>query len=435
MKSLIIASNRSGGGKTTFTLALMNSLIKKGFDVQGFKVGPDYIDGAFHKFITGKPSRNLDIFLMGNDGVEHTYSKGKGDLGVIEGVMGLYDGKGIDTFGSTYHVSKELNDMPILLVITPGAQSVTLCAELNGLINFKKANIVGVVLNSISESYYTLLKAAIEKNCNLKVFGFIPKDENLNLKSRHLGLVQSVEVDNLREKINYASKLLEENINLNGLIDEFKEYKAKGMNYNLKNKGIKIGVAKDKAFSFYYEENLELLKEVGEITYFSPLKDKELPKNLDFLYFGGGYPEIFKEELSKNESMRKSIKTALDNGMGCFGECGGLMYLTENIEGYDMVGFFKGNSEMTKRLQRFGYAKVTLCNEEACYSINCHEFHKSKVNLEENKVYKVEKENYLGNKSEWSCGYKKNNVIAGYPHVNFLGNIEFFKEVIGYKNY
>lgn len=434
MKSLIISSNKSGGGKTTFTLGLMNLLIKKGFDVQGYKVGPDYIDGAFHNFITGKPSRNLDLFLMGEEKLQYTYSKGSGDLGIIEGVMGLYDGKGIDTFSSTYHVSKVLNDMPILLVITPGAQSVTLCAEINGIINFKGANVVGVVLNSISKSYYMLLKAAIEKNCNIKVFGYIEKDEKLSLKSRHLGLVQSVEVNNLKEKIDYCSSIIEKNIDIDGLLYEFKSIEYKNESLNIEYKNINIGIALDEAFSFYYEENIEILKKIGNLVYFSPLHDEELPKNLDFLYLGGGYPEIFKEKLSKNKTMRNSIKKELENGLRCFAECGGLMYLTESIDGYDMVGFFNGKSEMTEKLQRFGYATLVL-KDRKDLTINCHEFHKSKVNLNENKVYKVTKENFLGKKIHWTCGYEKNNTIAGYPHVNFLGNIEFLKEVIGYKNY
>lgn len=434
MKSLIISSNKSGGGKTTFTLGLMNLLIKKGFDVQGYKVGPDYIDGAFHNFITGKPSRNLDLFLMGEEKLQYTYSKGSGDLGIIEGVMGLYDGKGIDTFSSTYHVSKVLNDMPILLVITPGAQSVTLCAEINGIINFKGANVVGVVLNSISKSYYMLLKAAIEKNCNIKVFGYIEKDEKLSLKSRHLGLVQSVEVNNLKEKIDYCSSIIEKNIDIDGLLHEFKSIECKNESLNIEYKNINIGIALDEAFSFYYEENIEILKKIGNLVYFSPLHDEELPKNLDFLYLGGGYPEIFKENLSKNKTMRNSIKKELENGLRCFAECGGLMYLTESIDGYDMVGFFNGNSEMTEKLQRFGYATLVL-KDRKDLTINCHEFHKSKVNLNENKVYKVTKENFLGKKIDWTCGYEKNNTIAGYPHMNFLGNIEFLKEVIGYKNY
>lgn len=434
MKSLIISSNKSGGGKTTFTLGLMNLLMKKGFDVQGYKVGPDYIDGAFHKFITGKPSRNLDLFLIGEDGVKYTYSKGSGDLGIIEGVMGLYDGKGIDTFASTYHVSKVLEDMPILLVITPGAQSVTLCAEINGIINFKGANVVGVILNSISKSYYMLLKAAIEKNCNIKVFGYIEKDENLSLESRHLGLVQSIEVSNLKEKIDYCSSIIEKNIDIDSLLNEFKSIESENKNLNIEYKNINIGIALDEAFSFYYEENIEILKKIGNLIYFSPLHDKEIPKNLDFLYLGGGYPEVFKEKLSKNKSMRDSIKKSLESGLRCFAECGGLMYLTKNIDGYDMVGFFDGNSEMTGKLQRFGYANLIL-KDNKNLTINCHEFHKSKVNLNEEKVYKITKENFLGKKVEWTCGYEKNNTIAGYPHVNFLGNIEFLKEIIGYKNY
>ena len=186
MKGLVISSNSSGGGKTTITLGIMKALMKKGFDVQGYKVGPDYIDPAFHSHITGKASRNLDLFLMGEEGVKASFSRGTGDLGIVEGVMGLYDGKGIDSQYSTAHVSKVLN-LPILLVITPKAQSATLCAELNGLLNFEKVNVAGVVFNNISENYYKLLKAAVEKNCNTKVFGYVPKNEKLSLKSRHLG--------------------------------------------------------------------------------------------------------------------------------------------------------------------------------------------------------------------------------------------------------
>lgn len=182
-------------------------------------------------------------------------------------------------------------------------------------------------------------------HCNLKVFGYIPKDEKLKLESRHLGLVQSVEVGNLHEKIDYLAKLIEENINLTEIIESFKEISKYDDNYHLENKNKKIAIAYDEAFRFYYKENIELLEEVGEVIYFSPLKDSKLPENIDFLYLGGGYPEVFKEELSKNTSMLKSIKQALDNGLNCYAECGGLMYLTENIDGVDMVGFLKGNSE------------------------------------------------------------------------------------------
>ena len=426
MKTLIISSNCSGGGKTTFTLGLMKALKNRSYDVQGYKVGPDYIDTGFHTEITGKVSRNLDLHLMGEEGVKASFSRGKGDLAVIEGVMGLYDGKGLDESCSTYSVSKVLDNSPILLVITPKAQSVTLCAEINGIKNFKNANIVGVVLNCISAGFYKLLKPAIEIHCGLKVFGYIPKDDELKLESRHLGLVQSVEVGNLNKKIDYLSEIIEKHIDLDGIIESFKEVKSFEDNYHLCKSNKRIAVAFDEAFRFYYKENLELLEEAGEVIYFSPLRDKKIPEDIDFLYLGGGYPEVFKETLSKNTEMLNSIKEALDNGLKCYAECGGLMYLTGNIDNVNMVGFLNGNSEMTKSLNRFGYATLLFKNIE----INCHEFHKSKVNLNEETMYDVIKTSYTGEKINWRCGYKKNNTLAGYPHVHFFGNLEFIKELL-----
>lgn len=426
MKTLIISSNCSGGGKTTFTLGLMKALKNRSYDVQGYKVGPDYIDTGFHTEITGKVSRNLDLHLMGEEGVKASFSRGKGDLAVIEGVMGLYDGKGLDESCSTYSVSKVLDNSPILLVITPKAQSVTLCAEINGIKNFKNANIVGVVLNCISAGFYKLLKPAIEIHCGLKVFGYIPKDDELKLESRHLGLVQSVEVGNLNKKIDYLSEIIEKHIDLDGIIESFKEVKSFEDNYHLSKSNKRIAVAFDEAFRFYYKENLELLEEAGEVIYFSPLRDKKIPEDIDFLYLGGGYPEVFKETLSKNTKMLNSIKETLDNGLKCYAECGGLMYLTGNIDNVNMVGFLNGNSEMTKSLNRFGYATLLFKNIE----INCHEFHKSKVNLNEETMYDVIKTSYTGEKINWRCGYKKNNTLAGYPHVHFFGNLEFIKELL-----
>lgn len=426
MKTMIISSNCSGGGKTTFTLGLMKALKNRNYDVQGYKVGPDYIDTGFHTEITGKVSRNLDLHIMGEEGVKASFSRGKGDLAVVEGVMGLYDGKGLDEECSTYSVSKVLDDSPIILVITPKAQSVTLCAEINGIKNFRNANIVGVVLNCISESFYSLLKPAIEMHCGLKVFGYVPKDDELKLESRHLGLVQSVEVEGLNKKINYLAELIEKYINLDEIIESFKDVKKFEDNYHLNRLNKKIAIAYDEAFRFYYKENLELLEEVGEVVYFSPIRDKKLPENIDFLYLGGGYPEVFKDQLSKNTDMLRSIKEALDKGLNCYAECGGLMYLTENIDSVNMVGFFKGNSEMTKRLNRFGYATLDFNN----IKINCHEFHKSKVNSNESTVYDITKTTYAGDKVSWKCGYKKKNTLAGYPHVHFFGNIEFIKELL-----
>lgn len=483
MKSIIISSNCSGGGKTTFTLGLMKALKNRNLDVQGYKVGPDYIDPAFHKEVTKKASRNLDSFLMGEEGIIKSYLKGNGEVGIIEGVMGLYDGIGASEKASTFDVSKILRNMPIILVLSPKGQSASLCAEINGFKNYRNANIAGVVLNSVSEKYYNLLKYAIEENCNIKVFGYIPKTPEINLSSRHLGLVQSMEILNLEEKLDTCGKLIEKYIDIDEILKSMQEFKVNNEislsysynlddnysdNYykadnqdnkfetsiknekynkekitidsvegNLSNKTLKIGVALDKAFSFYYKENLELLEDFGEVIYFSPINDKALPEGLDFLYIGGGYPEVFKEQLENNHSMRKSIKEALEDGLRCYAECGGLMYLTKSIDGAQMVGFFDGESIMTNKLQRFGYCRVKIspkCFNEKFkteeFEINAHEFHKSQVNLNEENVYEVEKTQYNGENIKWKCGYFKENTLAGYAHMNFLGNEKFLRALI-----
>ncbi|WP_125153194.1 cobyrinate a,c-diamide synthase [Clostridium rectalis] len=437
MRSIVISSNSSGGGKTTVTVGIMKALMKKGFDVQGYKVGPDYIDTAFHSRITKKPSRNLDLYLMGEEGVKASYSRGVGELGVIEGVMGLYDGKGIDSSYSTAHVAKVLN-LPVVLVISPKAQSATLCAEINGLVSFENANIAGVILNNISEGYYKLLKKSIEYNCGVKVFGYVPRDERLLLESRHLGLVQSSEIYDLENRIDILSELILKHVNVDELLKYFKQTFVYEDRFHLDNKNLKIGVAYDKAFSFYYRENIELLSELGEIVYFSPLKDNKLPENLDFLYIGGGYPEVFLDELSKNKYMLKNINRALNNGLRCYAECGGLMYLSKGIDNgefeRDTVGFFNGKAVMTKKLQNFGYAEIEIIKDDRILKkgtkIKCHEFHKSYVTCEEEKIYNLEKTMYDGEIKSWHCGYKKNNTLGAYAHVHFFENIDFLQQLV-----
>ncbi|ARC84892.1 cobyrinic acid a,c-diamide synthase [Clostridium argentinense CDC 2741] len=442
MKGIVISSNCSGGGKTTITLGIMKALMKLGFDVQGYKVGPDYIDPAFHSTITKKPSRNLDLFLMGEEGVKAAFSRGYGDMAVIEGVMGLFDGKGIDSRFSTAHVAKTL-ELPIILILSPKAASATLAAEIQGLLNYcdewvKKPNVKGVILNNISSSYYNLLKLIIETHCNIKVYGYIPKDEEISLKSRHLGLIQCSEVEDIEYKINKCSEHILSNVNMDELISTFSEVRKYEDNFHIENKNLKIAVAKDEAFSFYYTENLELLKEAGEIVYFSPLHDKKLPDNIDFLYLGGGYPEVFIKELSNNTPMLKSIKSELNNGLKCYAECGGLMYLTESISTLDgkefnTVGYFKGKSVMTTRLQNFGYCAINIDEKSPLLkdlSINAHEFHKSKVELDENYIYNLTKNSYDGSIKNWNCGYVKDNTLGAYGHIHFFGNINFLKELL-----
>ncbi len=448
MKSIIISSNCSGGGKSTFTLALMKTLMDRGYRIQGYKAGPDYIDTAFHSHLCKKDSRNLDLFMMGEEGVKASFSKGEGDIGIIEGVMGLYDGLGYDSKYSTYHLSKVLN-VPIILVITPQAQSNTICAELLGLLNYENANIKGVVLNNITEGYYKLLKRMIEKNTPLKVFGYMPKDERILLGSRHLGLIQSSEVEDLDKKISLCSKLIEEHVRIEEIIncmEEVKEYKSSDDCINkvenlLKNraKPLRIAYAYDKAFSFYYKDNLELFEKVGQLVKFSPLKDKKLPEGIDFLYIGGGYPEVFEKELSNNKELLRDIKEKLEKGLPAYGECGGLMYLTKGSELNKLVEFFDGIYKISNCLVNFGYAELQVAKENHIFhkglKINCHEFHKSYVELEEPVIYNLNK-NYYDEEINWSCGYIKNNVVAAYSHIHFYGNMEFFYSLVrlAYKN-
>lgn len=450
MKSVIISSNCSGGGKSTFTLALMKALIDRGYTVQGYKTGPDYIDTAFHTHLCKKASRNLDIFMMGEEGIKASFSKGEGDIGIIEGAMGLYDGLGFDSKYSTYHVSEVLN-IPIILVITPKAQSNTLCAELMGLLKYENANIKGVVLNNITEGYYQLLKRMIEKNTPIKVFGYMPNDERIVLGSRHLGLIQSSEIEDLDNKISISSKILEEHVEVEEILSCLVET-PKFTSENLcketeyiksiiheRNKSLKIAYAYDKAFSFYYKDNLELFEMAGQLIPFSPLKDKKLPEDIDFLYIGGGYPEVFEKELSDNKELLKDIKSKLDSGLPAYAECGGLMYLTKGSDEYNLVEFFDGNYKMSDRLVNFGYAELNISRENHIFNknlkINCQEFHKSYVKLKEPTIYTLSKD-YFGQKEKWNCGYIKNNVIAAYAHVHFYGNLEFFSSLLklAYKN-
>jgi cobyrinic acid a,c-diamide synthase len=437
MKSIIISSNCSGGGKTTFTLALMKALCDRGFDVQGYKAGPDYIDTAFHTHFCNKASRNLDLFMMGEEGVKASFAKGKGDIGIIEGVMGLYDGLGYDSKYSTYHLSQVLN-IPIILVITPKAQSNTICAELIGLLNYENANIKGVVLNNISEGYFQLLKKLIERNTPLKVFGYMPKDEKIVLASRHLGLIQSSEIEELDNKIAIASKLIEEHVDIEEIMNCLKESSDCHINYDYRsssNNGssLRIAYAYDKAFSFYYKDNLELFETFGELIHFSPLQDKKLPENIDFLYIGGGYPEVFEKELASNKELLTDIKDKLEKGLPAYAECGGLMYLTKGSEKNNLVSFFDGNYKIGNTLMNFGYAELQVFMENHIFpkglKINCHEFHKSYVELKEPAIYRLNK-NYYDEEINWKCGYIKNNVIASYAHIHFYGNPEFFNNLI-----
>lgn len=473
MKGFIIAGTKSGVGKTTFTAAIMKWFTLNGYSIAPFKTGPDYIDPKFHKFVTGNRSSNLDSFVLDKKTIKHIFYKNiKGhDLAVIEGVMGLYDGAGTGNMGSTAHIAGILG-LPVILIIDGKSISRSIAAIIKGYKSFdKKIKISGVLLNRLSgEPHYKLLKKIIKKETNLECLGYLPDDKSFNLTSRHLGLIPVEELDDLDNKIKNITLTAEKTINFRKLTkfagEALRGYSESGIppqtfiwrhQHQLSNKrsvlgrgkiknkdkikdglldsykGLRIGVAMDKAFNFYYKDNLDLMKECGmQLVEFSPLNDKKIPANLDGIYVGGGFPEEFAKELSQNKSMLEDINNKINKGMPVFAECGGLMYLTQGIiltnkEFYPLCGFFKCKTTMTKKLQRFGYVKIKYNGIKT----KAHEFHHSTLtDIEDNDfLYKYKVTKYSNGK-KWQCGLSKKNVLAGYPHVHFYSNLDFFKEIM-----
>lgn len=436
MKGFLIAGTKSGIGKTTVSMGLMSCFS----DVSPFKVGPDYIDGKFHEYVTGNKSYNLDFFLMGEDGVRESFLKHHKNFSIAEGVMGLYDGldNSLDN-GSSAHISRILN-LPVILIVDGTGRSTSVAAEITGYQNFdRRVNIIGVIINRVSsEKTYEILKDAIEKYCKIKCFGYIPKMENISLSSRHLGLVEAYEVYDLKEKIEILKNEFQKTIDIK-VIYETAEinpcYELKNIFSDFKDryKNIKIGIAKDSAFSFYYNDNIEFLENLGaEIKYFSPLKDEKIPDNVDMLYFGGGYPENYAVELENNISMINSIRDFYNKNGVIYGECGGFIYLSKKLitldgKEYNFVNLTENIIEMKNRLDigKFGYINIRY-GENLCGK--GHEFHYSKIKEagKEKKEFKIEKPN--GRK--WECGYSSKNLLCGYPHIHFFKSSDIIFDLL-----
>ncbi len=452
---IIISAPSSGQGKTTATMGIMAALKKRGLLVQPYKVGPDYIDTAFHTKITGVKSINLDSWLLDESDIKEMLARysDAADISIIEGVMGLYDGASHDLLkGSTAGISKLLGNCPVIIVMQCNGMAGSAAAIVHGLKELKNINVSGVIINKPSSmSHYNILKNAIEGNTRVKVLGFLPKDQDIEIKSRHLGLVQSSEIENMEKIIHRLAKLVEENIDMDELIsiaNSAKEVKPDGtaltartaLNEIESHEKVKLYVAMDKAFSFYYHENLEMLKRLGaDIGFFSPMEDQIIPEDCCGIYIGGGYPEIFARELSQNISMRQSILSKAQSGMPIFAECGGYMYLNKSFQSaegevFDFVGFFEGESMMTQTLQNFGYAEIVSLKDNCIMrcgeKIRAHEFHKSQIiTRAEDYCIKLNKIKD-GMIREWYCGMERKNVFGMYAHIYFPSNIKLPKRFI-----
>ncbi|HHT9120763.1 MAG TPA: cobyrinate a,c-diamide synthase [Candidatus Hypogeohydataceae bacterium YC41] len=443
--SLLIAGTHSGVGKTTVTLALMSALRKKGLRVQGFKVGPDYIDPSHHTLATGLPSRNLDTWMMGTEACLELFARAasRADVSVIEGVMGLYDGHSDGTgAGSSAHLAKLLG-VPVILVMDAKGLGQSAAAMALGYKLFDpEVFLAGIILNNVaSESHLEYLKKPIEEKVGLPVLAYMKKDASLSIPERHLGLVSSQESMNpdyytsLAEKLIWVGKKGPQEIAgfARGIAPQTPKAFSVGATRQVG--PTRIALAQDEAFHFYYQDNLDLLETLGaKILPFSPLKDSALPSGAELIYIGGGFPELYAYQLEANFPIREAIRQAAEKGVTIYAECGGLMYLMERLldfEGgsYKMCGVFNGTSRMEKRRQALGYVTVQarqdnlLCKKGE--TLRGHVFHWSRlvdVPKDTAFAYQLEKATAEGITSVGLDGLQKDNVLASYVHVHFAQN-------------
>ena len=422
---LVLAGTNSGCGKTTVTCAVLQALISRGLRVGAAKCGPDYIDPMFHSRVIGAKSSNLDPFFFDRDTMRYLLSHNGQDcdITVIEGVMGYYDGLGLtSTRASTYETARE-TESPVVLVVNARGAALSVVAAVQGFLDFAPDNNVqGVILNGCSAMSYGALARELESRLGVRACGYLPRLPECTLESRHLGLVTADEVEDLREKLRQLAVAAEKTLELDALLEI--AHNAPVLDFTppvLPEKGapVWIGVARDRAFCFYYEDSLDLLRQLGaELIPFSPLADERLPDGVQGLYLGGGYPELYAAQLAENRTLRGQLREAVHAGMPCIAECGGFMYLTQSIAGRAMVGALPGDCFDTGKLTRFGYITATaqedslLCR--AGEQVPMHEFHHWDT-PQPGDAFGAEKPSG----KQWRCAYATDTLYAGFPHFHF----------------
>ena len=427
---IVIAGATSGVGKTSITCSIIHSLQKHGFSVQPFKVGPDYIDPGYLSSISKHETYNLDVWLMGKNQLLNSFiSNSKSNVSVIEGVMGYYDGFGGDSnYASTHHVAS-LTKSPVLLVLDASKTSRSIAATALGFVKFHSdSRIVGIILNKIgSKKHEILCRTALEKT-KIPIIGVIPKNPSLDMPSRHLGLISTLESKTLKTQIEKTAKIISKFLDINEIIKIIKNStqlakKSKPLHKKTKTT---IAVALDTSFNFYYQDNLEALRREGaNLKFFSPVKDKKIPK-CDGLYIGGGFPEILGNSLEKNQIMKKLIKKLSEDNLPIYAECGGLMYLTKSISSqnkkYKMIGLFDAETKMTKKM-RLNYTKGKIIAKnsisEKLHNFQGHEFHYSQldsVSSDSKFAYSLEIGEGI---KEQQDGLIQDNTLASYGHLYF----------------
>ena len=426
---LVISGSTSGVGKTSITSAIIYGLKNRGYTVQPFKVGPDYIDPSYLSSISKNETKNLDVWLMGKTELVKSFvNSSTSDISIIEGVMGYYDGFGGKTnHASTHHVATLLKS-PVILILDASKTSRSIAATALGFTKFhRNSRISGIILNKIgSKKHDTLCRHALE-NLNIPIIGSIPKNSENILESRHLGLIPIIEQKQLQKKIKQTAKEISNYLNFEKIIEisDNVEQLPKIKTQKFKKAKTSIAIALDSSFNFYYHDNIDALRREGaKIKFFSPVSDKKIP-TCDCVYIGGGFPEILGKKLSQNTSMKKSIKQDAEDGVPIYAECGGLMYLTNSIthqnQKYKMIGLFDAETEMTKKMT-LNYTQgriISNCLISSPRNFNAHEFHYSKItNIPKDAkfLYDLKIGEGISSKKD---GFSEYNIVASYCHLYF----------------
>ena len=452
---IVIGGTHSGCGKTTITMGINRALKNRGLDVQPWKAGPDYIDPGFHSIAAGRLCRNLDTMILKDEVVREIYSRQSSALSVVEGVMGLFDGAGgRDERGSAAHLSKLLK-LPVILVIDARSMARSAGAIALGYSNYDPdVNVAGFILNRIgSPRHLTMVKEAIEDATGKPVLGAVPRDSGIDMPERHLGLVPVWEKqDDFDASLDYLAGIMEENLDMDHLIRIAAEAQELPAAEETENRifaerarssaspasSVRIAMAKDAAFHFYYEDNLDLFRHYGaEIVPFSPLEDSSLPEGTDAVYIGGGYPELHARTLSENTSLLKEIRSSCEKGMPLYAECGGFMYLTEGITDekesfFRLLSLLPGRTRLGKKVRALGYCEAAFARDTvlgpAGETARGHVFHWAAledVPGEAEKVLTVTK----GNETIRE-GFSYKNVLGSWVHLHFASNPSMAEEFV-----
>jgi cobyrinic acid a,c-diamide synthase len=441
VKGLLISGTASGVGKTTVALAIMAGLRRRGLVVQPFKCGPDFLDTGHHTRICGRTARNLDTWMLSveaNRSVLRNAARGA-DVVVAEGMMGLFDGKsGSTEIGSSAEIAKLLR-LPVVLVVDAAKSARSVAAVVLGFEMFDaELRLAGVILNRVaSERHFEMLRDAIDASCKTKILGWLPIEPAIAIPERHLGLQGAAEqtADGQDAATNAFAALVERHLALDRLLDlecglEMCESESARSVNSRSSDTVRVGVPSDHAFSFYYEDNLDMLREQGaEIVWFSPLNDASLPSGLDALYLGGGYPELHAKRLSDNRQMLEEVRAFAASGRPVYAECGGMLYLSKSLsvddEGYAMAGVLPLSMQMTEKLVQFGY--VTVEFTEDCLLgrkgtvVRGHSFHYSRITSQSDVGTSYHVQYSISGKEEME-GFRLGNVLASYIHLHFRAN-------------